>query len=296
MAASDRYLSPRAARDWWTKGLLPRPRRRGLGRAKGTVTLWTDLRVVEQAKAAYDLLARHNRTYAAIIGLWLWGFPIDLKLVRRSYLKLIDRHIGLVGGQCRFASVDDLLGNFAAEVARRVAKSQKPPRSVEEISDLAYGALSLFYGLEGDIPARGLAALCGQSPSEVQKLASATGRDLEVLARYVRRRWRGWISLPKQRETLLAATDHDLSQARRVLHLAFGCCARVSPPEDEGSDGEFGRDALIAFGRPMLLILVRVLHEPMGKKMVSLLLQFSPVFKRGMDQHLDVHKIAKLTL
>ena len=38
--ASDRYLSHRAARDWWTKGLLPRPQRRGIGRGRGTETFW----------------------------------------------------------------------------------------------------------------------------------------------------------------------------------------------------------------------------------------------------------------
>jgi hypothetical protein len=92
MARSQRHLTPRAARDWWVKVLLPRPRRRGLGRTRGTETFWIEARVVEQAKATHDLLARHGRTYTALIGLWLLGFPIELKLVRPAWMELIARN------------------------------------------------------------------------------------------------------------------------------------------------------------------------------------------------------------
>ena len=79
MTRSGRNVTPRAARDWWSKGLLPPPQRRSLGRRKGTETVWTESRIVEQAKTTYDLLALHSRTYTALTGLWLLGFPVDLK-------------------------------------------------------------------------------------------------------------------------------------------------------------------------------------------------------------------------
>ena len=61
MEASGRYFSERKARDWWTKGLLPRPRRDWPGRGRGSVTFWTDPRISQQARAAYDLLTAHPR-------------------------------------------------------------------------------------------------------------------------------------------------------------------------------------------------------------------------------------------
>ena len=92
MEQSGRHLTPRTARSWWTKGLLPRPQRRGLGRARGTETFWLDPDVIDQTKAAYDLLAGHSRTYTALIGLWLLCFPIELKLIRKAWHKLIERN------------------------------------------------------------------------------------------------------------------------------------------------------------------------------------------------------------
>ena len=99
MASSDRYLSPRAARDWWTKGLLPRPQRRGCGRGRGTETFWTDRRVCRQARAAYDLLAAYPRANIALLSLWLLGFPVSMRSIRAIYQKQINRHFRSVRGR-----------------------------------------------------------------------------------------------------------------------------------------------------------------------------------------------------
>jgi hypothetical protein len=85
MAATGRDLTPRAARDWWTKGLLLKPRRRRLGRGKGTETFWSDSRVMLRACAAWDLLAERRSADTAILGLWLQRFPgADLGFIRGS--------------------------------------------------------------------------------------------------------------------------------------------------------------------------------------------------------------------
>src|SRR5260221_12558648 len=84
-------LTRRSARDWWTKGLLPGPQRRSLGRPKGPVTFWNDPGVIAQAQAAYELLAQHGRTYTALISLWLLNFPVDLARVRDAWEQLADQ-------------------------------------------------------------------------------------------------------------------------------------------------------------------------------------------------------------
>src|SRR5260221_3191778 len=93
MEASGRHLTQRKARDWWTKGLLPRPKRRSLGRAKGTETFWDTPDVLRQAREAYDVLARHARTDIALLHLWLLGIPVEFRTVRSGYLELNSRHL-----------------------------------------------------------------------------------------------------------------------------------------------------------------------------------------------------------
>jgi hypothetical protein len=150
MERSGHHLTPRAARDWWTKGLLPRPRRRGLGRGKGTLTFWTNPRILDQAQAADELLGRHSRTYTAIIGLWLWGFPVDPKLVRSSYLKLIDRY------HRPRDQLEDWIAELAPKIARRVTepRTQRPVR--EKLTDAIIEFLNAFFGIQ-DIEINGIA-------------------------------------------------------------------------------------------------------------------------------------------
>jgi hypothetical protein len=283
MAASDRPLTLRAVRDWWTKGLLPRPQRRGLGRGVGSQTFWLDPEIVEQAKAVYDLLARHSRTYTAIIGLWLWGFPVDVKLVRTSYLKLIDRRIGRLHSQSRHAEPSDFVGAQAARIARKLVDEwQRSSDDAPVISDFVDGLLSLIYGLEGDFSGTGLAQFLQLNSSYEDKTVRAVDDcKFEIWARYLRKRLHEWISFPTQRQTLLDATDYDLERGRRVIRLALGCLVRLTPLSQRESLEELRRGALIGFGRPMLLILVKVAQEPLGQKLVNLLLRATSAAKRA---------------
>src|SRR5258708_31717389 len=82
MEASGRYLSRRKARDWWAKGLLPRPQRHSLGRGRGSETFWTDAGVSQQARAAFDLLALHPRAAFVLLRLWTLGYPVSFRSVR----------------------------------------------------------------------------------------------------------------------------------------------------------------------------------------------------------------------
>jgi hypothetical protein len=92
MEKSGRRLTPRTARNWWTVGLLPRPRRTGLGRGQGTVSFWQDRRVVTQAEIAHDLLGRGVSLQGTAAGLWLLGFSMPLETV---YAAFVDQVAGL---------------------------------------------------------------------------------------------------------------------------------------------------------------------------------------------------------
>jgi hypothetical protein len=283
MAASDRHLTPRAARDWWTKGLLPKPRRHGLGRGKGTETFWTEPRIVEQAQAAYDFLAQHGRVNTALLNLWLWGFAIDLGSIRAIYRRLISRHFGWVrrhSGQ----RPDGIVGDLAAMFARKIIKSHGAPTEVRNaVTDLAAPFFEIFYGVSKKLDGFGLAEYWEAVAPVFGKSGFADlhprDDDLEAWSRYLKE----MASLPAQHAAMSSATDYELIRARRLVLLVFGYLGRMTRVgQCEEELAEFGRCLLIAFGRPAVPILIMVLRdESLRNKIVSSILDFIGMLPRA---------------
>jgi hypothetical protein len=279
MKTSDRYLSRRAARDWWTKGLLPRPRRHGLGRGRGTETFWTDSRIAQQAQAAYDLLAAYPRTEIALLSLWLLGFSVRLDSIRAIYRKLINRHLRAVHGRLG-QQPDDVIWKFADTLARQTAKtSAAPVEARRSIAQLAFDFLEVFYGLDGGVVTEGLAELwekaapyMGGGASQTAGLADLHPRDedLAAWAHYVK----AMASLGAQQKTIKSASNYELMRARRLVLFVSGYLRRVARAAEcpEGFE-EFGRRLLIVLGRSAVPILIAVLrNDAFRKKIMSSLL------------------------
>jgi hypothetical protein len=278
MAATGRCLTRRAARDWWTKGLLPRPRRRSLGRGKGTETFWTEPGVAQRAHAAYDLLASYPRADTAILGLWLRGSTVPLGVVRAIYIRSIGHHFRSVGGRSG-RPLDEVVGRLAERIARQNAKTTAAPLKARyAMADLAVEFLGVFYGLDEELVSDGLAALWesatpyrGDSASRQNGWADFHLQD-DDLAPWVRY-FGEMASLKAQRAAIATATDYELTRARRLVRLVFGFLDRL--PRAAGSDGdfeEFGSRSLLAFGRPAVPILIAVLREgALRQKVVSAL-------------------------
>lgn len=285
MERSQCHLTPRAARDWWTKGLLPRPRRRGLGRQKGTETYWLDSRVIEQAKATHDLLARHSRRYTALIGLWLMGFSIDLRLVRSAWLKLIARDLPRKRTRTANTPLADDVGELAAKVARGFLLSESPADIQRDATDFLNEILSAFYGVDDKRATNGLAELLAATIPYWSNETSQRMMFTDAHIKWLIMRVQKWASLPKQRETLRSATDYEFSRARRVLNVVLGIfkrAARRLPMDQREALKELGRGAVIAFGRAALLPLIVILRDPSAGRVVPTLLLLS----HGMKQQL----------
>jgi hypothetical protein len=235
MERSQRHLTPRATRDWWTKGLLPRPQRRGLGRQKGTETFWVESRVIEQAKATHDLLARHSRTYTALIGLWLLGFPIELKLVRPAWIKLIVRNRPRQHTRPGDAPLGEAVGRLATKAARGLLRSESPADIQHAATDFLSEILSAYYGVDDESATYGLAAFLAKTVPYWSNVTPQSmlfdDTHIEWLIVHVRE----WASLPKQRQTLRSATNYEFTRARRVIHVVLGIFKRAarSVPMDQ---------------------------------------------------------------
>lgn len=273
MEASGRPLPPRTARDWWTKGLLPKPRRRGLGRGKGTETFWTERRVLQQARVAYDLLEEHSRADVALQSLWLLGFPVNLCSIRFIYLSQIGRHSHLFGDRTDRSSddlVEDVVADLATKLARRlVSATPAPPKMREDLTDYVLPFLEAFYGLEEELVSGGLADLWktavvylrgGIAGSRDLADFQPSDDDLATCAFYLKE----MASLPAQREVMTSATDYELMRARRLMLWVFGWLGRIvraTLAEDEERVEALAPRLPIVFGRPAVPILVAVLRN-----------------------------------
>ncbi len=267
MEASNRHLSRRAARDWWTKGLLPRPQRHGLGRRRGTETYWKDARVSWQAMIVYDLLGLHSRADITLLSIWLLGFPANLHSIRTTYRKLINRHLCSVHGQ-RGKQPDDIVGKFADVLARaQTDKAGAPVGARQALSDLALEFLGAFYGVRGDVASSGLAELweiavpyigsTGSRPSGLADL-HPSDEDLATWAKYVRE----FGSLTAQLQTIGSASDYELMRARRLVYFVLGYLGRFAHVTCYQEKFEtMGRRLLIQIARPAIPILIAIFRQ-----------------------------------
>jgi hypothetical protein len=283
MAASGRPLTERAARDWWNKGLLPQPRRRGLGQGRGTETYWLDRRVAAQAEAAHDFLAMHARTYSAAVHLWLVGFPVELPLVRGAYRRMIRRHFQLMHHS---DDPDGPLSALAARASRHMVKTQRLPSAIrDDLTDLVLVLLDTFFSINWGFEKESLSGLWGRIgrqvwEPEVSATLAFSDHQLEVAAGYFRRMG----SLSAQREAIRSASDYELIRARRLVLLVLGYVRRIADLTAPGGTlGEFGRNFSIAVSRPAVPILVMVLREDwLRRRIIVFLLDAAAKFRQGV--------------
>lgn len=292
MAASGRHLTPRAARDWWTKGLLPRPRRHRAGRAKGTKTFWTEPRIIEQAQVAYDLLAAYPRADMAILVLWLLGFTMDLMKVRAAYRRSISDHFDSIRARNR-EQPDDTLGKLADAAARQcsIVVEFAPAEARNALTDLMLEFLKIFYSFEEEFAIEGLWKTLAPYLAN-RKSWSSVDADIHLvddLLATAAQHFEKMGSLKAQEKAITSATDYELMRARRLVHLVFGWLGRLAQAAGcrEQIEG-LGSRLLIILGRPAVPILISVLrNNALRHRALSLILDLMCRLRQGLTDTRD---------
>lgn len=295
IAASGRPLSERAARDWWHKGLLPRPRRKGLGQGRGTETYWTDPRVLAQAEAAYDFLALHARTYSVAAHLWLSGFPIDLALVRGAYHRILSRHFRLLRAQ---NDPDEKVSALAKKMSRELVRNGTIPNGLREaLTDLALPFLEAFFSVGGPFEEYGLSELWATVGPHLWGVEGAGALALNdhqfaLAVSYLSRIG----SLEAQQDAIRSASDYELIRARRLLLFVRGYIRRLADLSDPNhSLDTHCRNFSIAVSRPGVPILVMILREDwLRHRTTEFLLDSAVKFRQWMRKGESADALARL--
>ena len=269
MRRTGRLLRPRTVREWWVKGLLPRPCRFYSGRGKGSSTFWRDDHVLTQAQVVFDLLAKHRRTETTLVRLWLLGFDVESSRLKAAWRSLI--------GKARAfprrpnAPMSDQVGALAKVWAKHWKGSQNIR---EQIEPLLEEALAVFFGSDDEIAVHELGVVAmaalsdGRSIMGLSQLPSAriSDDDLEFLLRTLREYW----SLPAQRAAIDCATAYELVRARRLWHVVLGLFARhISGHKDQWEA------CAVTFGQPLIPLLLRLLRERHAHSIKTMVLSVS---------------------
>lgn len=286
MVASGRHITRRGARDWWSKGLLPQPSRRGLGRGLGTETFWTDSRVLCQAQAAYDLLSQYARSDFALLSLWLLGFPVSLATVRRIYGSRITIALRAVRGQAG-QQPEDILGEIAHKTALLQAKQRGIPIDArQDLSDLALEILELFYGVEDELEPNMLADLWGS----VEPYLNAHARRGHELADghsprdgivMVVKLIKDTASLPAQQHAMCSAADSELVRARRLVLVTSGHLRRMMTVNQENLEPWFYRLTIALGGRAVPILVATLANKVTRHKITQSLLEVARAARRS---------------
>lgn len=300
MEKSGRRLTPRTARNWWTVGLLPRPRRTGLGRGRGTVSFWQDRRVATQAGIAHDLLGRGVSLQGTTAGLWLLGFPAPLDRVQAAF---VDQIAGLYR-RGKGSSRDGLEAGLWQQVQRFVRSDARArggsPEDDEGVAlhALTGGLLELLCGVGDSAPEPGdsdqwSVDTAAELLFQIEVLKPFTQRygeiEFPVIQAETVEEVAIWIcqtaSLQRQHEAVAQARQHEWIRARRLVRVAIELADRAdaaaSPQQHEKNRMLFTRLA-VGWARLLFPILLAVVRAPEQRRSVTnTLFAAAAIVRRG---------------
>lgn len=228
LARSGRWLERRTARDWWARGLLPRPGIVSLGRGRGTQTVWHGGRVIERAMLAIDLRKMGVRPAGIVVALWLCGHAVDPATLRKAWIASLDvkRPRAFFAARRGLPSDEKPLADAAA-----LARASGAPRPVAEAIEACVAAvLGDHWGVSAPDEGEALGAVFTAAlkfwrernqigPAVDVAIDDATADGLRgFLARFSRPAVSALVSTGSPD----AVSDVELLRARRALLLVAG--------------------------------------------------------------------------
>jgi hypothetical protein len=220
-AAENFHVTPTQLRQWQQAGYLPRPRQRGLGRGKGSETLYP-AGSIEQLLVICRALDKKRRRVEATWALWWRGSPIPEKLVRELCIWEIERleqRISDVDFDAAYEDGDAFNPVEIIDAWARHARLPKPLSSIRKLLGVERFATLTIFGIraatgarpnlsrnERDLDAKIITKGFGQSgPQDAER----TLEDIE------------WVfDLRKCREAFAAASFEELCETRDEVRKA----------------------------------------------------------------------------
>ena len=242
-AAEGFHVTPTQLRQWQQAGYLPQPRQRGLGRGKGSETVYPD-GSIEQLLVICRALKKKRRRGEATWALWWRGSPIPEKLVRELCtweIERLEQRISDVDFDAEYEDGDATNPVEIIDTWARNARLPKPLSSIRKLLGVERFATLAVFGIRAatgappnlsrnkrDLDAEIITKGFGQSdPKGVER----TLEDIE------------WVfDLRKCREAFATASFEELCEARdevrKAANLFTACGAIIAADRDLALDPE----------------------------------------------------------
>jgi hypothetical protein len=227
LAAGGRDVSLSRLVNWRKEGLLPPLASSGVG--SGRSYYWRELDILTQAEVVHDCLARHGRTDATIITLWLDGFRVPLVQLRRAW-------------QHR--------ARMRKEITARKAPVKVTIPQPDGLTNLLLGSL-LSVGAALDVEATTPASVLPILETALAKLGHAK-KERNELARHLWQLVSLAVAALETSSLIRDASDEHLTEAQRYLLTATRFL------EDCGADRHFLAEKLAP---SLFLYLLAMLHS-----------------------------------
>jgi hypothetical protein len=144
-------ISERRLTDWRTKSLLPPLTKRGLGRAKGTVNVWADRSVVDQAVEIHTQLNQTRRADDVLLHLFFTGYEVAVKRVQSVWLANLAGSISITKKNIQKSKGDELIyieGTIKKLHPKPSIKSNLPDATFRLVQEFTHFLLDPEYELE----------------------------------------------------------------------------------------------------------------------------------------------------
>ncbi len=252
-------VSERTLRNWRRVGLLPSLTDRGRGRASGVERFWNDEKVIDQAIAVDEFLAKRARFESARLWLWFTGYEVDVEMARNDWLA----SLGRTGAEwLRNASSEEECEDALTDWATRLAKgllrrawirdSGLGVESLESLlSEIFNACFNPVQTHEINVDKQivdGVRAIISQKAKTAERLAMVSRGDLEKVLGFIRRN----LSLSEMRRLIASATGKELHQAhlrwRTVVQIIKSFSAQANGGEIPVEWAQIGRRSAITFG------------------------------------------------
>lgn len=276
-----RVVNERLLVDWRQRGLLPKLTTRRLGRGKGTLNLWDQPNIVDQAAFVADLggLDTHKITLA----LWCCGFDVSQDKLRTAWLDRVDhlsrsvtkqglRDVGSQSvGQSYFDTLEDKFHNLATIAQRQSVKdadnSFVNPYEFWQSTLLIIFAKVIPNDFEDEIHQINVAILdmCFRN-----KQFDVPEASFEVTRKHI---WliRDYINLFQIQKAISQASSSQLEQAKEIWTAICRFCELASPSQPDPEVGLTpSRQMRAIFGPIVLSCLLIALGSSGGKPLVMI--------------------------
>ncbi len=209
-------ISKRRLTDWRAKDLLPPLTKHGLGRGKGSINVWADRSVVDQAVAIHTQLNQTRRTDDVLLHLFFSGYDVPVERVRSAWVKGLSHFITTTNKSIQKSKGNELafIEGAMKKLQPKTTKKNNPP---DNMSELIREFLEYIFDPKYELESESSAVLI----IDALKIKNTDKNYAEIVENYklAQKTVLSFLKIQDQYELIYNASNYDLTEAQKFIKL-----------------------------------------------------------------------------